>query len=367
MKKYISILLLLVSPIVFGQEKFQTPKLDNEKSWSVILIPDTQNYVKWNRNQPVLDLMVRWIEDNISNLNIKMVCQVGDLVEHNDILNQGYDGDQSADDQWKSVQSILRRLNGKVPYVAATGNHDFSINEEGRRFSRYNEFFPSNFNYLNQKYLTQNFYNDAGAPSMENSVLELKGLNGQDYLFLSLEFAPRNKTLEWAKKVLEMPQYKNHQSILITHAFLNNKDKRTDKANSWFMYEPFLVDNIPQKSKTIELPESNNGEQIWQKLIQPSQNLQLVLSGHISGEGFRVDQNSYGKNVNQMLFDMQSEGGGHRDGNGVDGWLRILEFYPDRKTVKVKTYSPLFGVSPTTQKYAYKKDLRNEFVFKLAE
>ncbi|MCW3166975.1 metallophosphoesterase [Chryseobacterium sp. 09-1422] len=146
MKKYISILLLLVSPIVFAQEKFQTQKLDNEKSWSVILIPDTQNYVKWNRNQPVLDLMVRWIEDNISNLNIKMVCQVGDLVEHNDILNQGYDGDQSADDQWKSVQSILRRLNGKVPYVAATGNHDFSINEEGRRFSRYNEFFPSNFN-----------------------------------------------------------------------------------------------------------------------------------------------------------------------------------------------------------------------------
>lgn len=121
MKKNISLLLVFVCTAVFGQEKFQTPKLDNEKSWSIILIPDTQNYVKWNRNQPVLDLMVRWIEDNISPLNIKMVCQVGDLVEHNNILNQGYDGDQSADDQWKSVQSILGRLNGKVPYVAATG------------------------------------------------------------------------------------------------------------------------------------------------------------------------------------------------------------------------------------------------------
>ncbi|MBW8360991.1 MAG: metallophosphoesterase [Kaistella sp.] len=367
MKKNISLLLLMISAVIFAQDNFQAPKLDHEKSWSIILIPDTQNYVKWNKNQPVLDLMVRWIEDNISSLNIKMVCQVGDLVEHNNILNQGYDGDQSADDQWKSVQSILGRLNGKVPYVAATGNHDFSINDEGRRFSRYNEFFPSNFNILNQKYLAQNFFNDAGDPSMENSVLELKGLNGKDYLFLSLEFAPRNKTLEWAKKVLDMPQYKNHKSILITHAFLNEKDKRTDKVISWFMYEPFLINNVPQKSASIVLPESNNGEQIWQKLIQPSQNLELVLSGHISGEGFRVDSNSYGKNVNQMLFDMQSEGGGHRNGNGGDGWLRIIEFYPDNKTVKVKTYSPLFGISPVTQQNAYKTDSRNEFIFKLSE
>ncbi|WP_449398601.1 metallophosphoesterase [Chryseobacterium wanjuense] len=140
MKKNISLLLLLLSAVIFGQEKFQAPKLDNEKSWSIILIPDTQNYVKWNQNQPILDLMVRWIEDNVSTLNIKMVCQVGDLVEHNNILNQGYDGDQSADDQWKSIQSILGRLNGKVPYVAATGNHDFSINEEGEDFPAITSF-----------------------------------------------------------------------------------------------------------------------------------------------------------------------------------------------------------------------------------
>ena len=72
MKKNISLLLLLLSAVIFAQEKFETPKLDNEKSWSIILIPDTQNYVKWNRNQPVLDLMVRWIEDNISTLNKKI-------------------------------------------------------------------------------------------------------------------------------------------------------------------------------------------------------------------------------------------------------------------------------------------------------
>jgi len=64
------------------------------------------------------------------------------------------------------------------------------------------------------------------------------------------------------------------------------------------------------------------------------------------------------------LFDAQSMGGGHREGNGGDGWLRILEFMPDGKTVKVKTFSPLFAASPSTRHLAWKKDERNEYVFK---
>ncbi|WP_449398603.1 hypothetical protein [Chryseobacterium wanjuense] len=51
-----------------------------------------------------------------------------------------------------------------------------------------------------------------------------------------------------------------------------------------------------------------------------------------------------------MLFDMQSEGGGHRNGNGGDGWLRIIEFYPDNKTVKVKTYSLFSAFLPLLRK-----------------
>ena len=95
--------------------------------------------------------------------------------------------------------------------------------------------------------------------------------------------------------------------------------------------------------------------------MQPSSNIEMVLCGHISGEGYKCDENKVGKSVHQILFDAQSMGGGHRYGNGGDGWLRILEFFPDGKTVKVKTFSPLFGISPTTRPYAWKKDARNEF------
>jgi len=48
-------------------------------------------------------------------------------------------------------------------------------------------------------------------------------------------------------------------------------------------------------------------------------------------------------------------------GNGGDGWLRILEFMPDGKTIKVKTYSPFFGISPTTEKYAWRTDGYDQF------
>ncbi|MGI6677907.1 MAG: hypothetical protein ACOX2Q_02180 [Dehalobacterium sp.] len=61
-----------------------------------------------------------------------------------------------------------------------------------------------------------------------------------------------------------------------------------------------------------------------------------------------------------MMFNAQALGGGWH-GNGGDGWLRILEFMPDGKTIKVKTYSPLFGISPKTREHARRKEAFDEF------
>lgn len=41
---------------------------------------------------------------------------------------------------------------------------------------------------------------------------------------------------------------------------------------------------------------------------------------------------------------------------GGDGWLRIMEFMPDGKTIKIKTFSPFFAISPTTEKYAWRTE-----------
>ncbi len=352
---------------LLAQQKFHKPSLDNKDSWSIVMIPDIQNYVKWNRNQPILDLMMRWIEDNIDTLNIKMVICVGDLVEQNNLVNPGHDGDQSSQRQWETSARLFSRLDGKVPYIAASGNHDYTVDRQGNRTSRYTDFFRIDDNWLNQKAVVQNATNEQGIHTLENASYEIKNPGGKDYLFMTIEYAPRDTMVSWAKKIAKMEQYKDHRVVLITHAYLNAKDQRTTGVPQWFVYEPYAINNVVQKSERIDLPQANNGEQIWQKLVHPSTNIELILCGHISGEGYRMDENVNGRPVHQMLFDSQSLGGGHRNGNGGDGWLRILEFLPDNKTVSVKTFSPLFAISPITQEHAWKTDARNSFSFQFAE
>lgn len=358
------LLLLMVMPTLFAQEKYQKPALEQKGSWSLIMVPDLQNYVKWGRNKPIVDLMMAWIVDNIDTLNIKMVIGVGDLVENNEKITNDYDGDQTTKTQWESVSRAFGKLDGKVPYIAATGNHDYSIDRQGNRSSHYSQYFTADQNYLNQKILVQNSRNEQGQPTVENAAYEIKNLNGKDYLFMTVENGPRDTVLTWAKKVAALDQYRNHRVILATHEYLNAKDTRTGGDVTWIYWEPYNINNEIQKSPRMKIPGANNGKQIWEKLIQPSSNIEMVLCGHISGEGYRSDKNQAGKSVHQILFDAQSMGGGHRDGNGGDGWLRILEFFPDGKTVKVKTFSPLFGISPTTRQFAWNKDDRNEYTIR---
>ena len=104
----------------------------------------------------------------------------------------------------------------------------------------------------------------------------------------------------------------------------------------------------------------------WIAAHDEALNTKLVLCGHVSGWGFRTDANSAGRPVHQMLFDSQSMGGGY-EGNGGDGWIRILEFLPDGRTVRVMTYSPLFALSPTTRQHAWLTEEGNQFTFEFRQ
>ena len=130
-------------------------------------------------------------------------------------------------------------------------------------------------------------------------------------------------------------------------------------------YEPVVKNGKITKFKQ-ELPDANQGEAIWRKLVYPASNIELVRCGHVSGWGFRTDANSAGRPVHQMLFDSQSMGGGY-EGNGGDGWIRILEFLPDGRTVRVMTYSPLFALSPTTRQHAWLTEEGNQFTFEFRQ
>lgn len=345
--------------LCYSQETYEKPALENPDSWSIILLPDPQNYVKYGRNQPIFDLMTAWIAENIDSLNVKMVLCTGDLVEQNDRINRGLSGNQSSQCQWEATARSIGKLDGLVPYITATGNHDYSYDENGHRTSRFRDFFTIDKNHLNRKIICQNTLNDEGIPTLENSAYEIKSLHGKDYLFLTIEYAPRDTVVSWATRIAAMEEYKNHRVILLTHAYLNGEGERIKGDVQVTCYNPYAINNVITKWR-LKLTDANNAEDLWEKLVKPASNIEMVISGHANGQGYLVNKNSSGKTVHQMMFNAQFIGGGHQ-GNGGDGWLRILEFLPDGKTVRVKTFSPLFAISPTTQNHAWKKDPANEF------
>jgi hypothetical protein len=365
MKKFLSIALIALSVFstdLFAQKTFQ-PKLDNPNSWTLVFIPDIQNYSKYNRNQPILDLMLAWVEDHIDSLNIKMVMCPGDLVEYNDRLVNTFDGDKSSKEQWEYVQREFDRFNGKVPTILSTGNHDYTYSPDGyKRYSQYGKYITPDRNALNKKYICQTTLSPDGYTTMENSAFEIPMPDGKKYLFLSLEYAPRDTVVQWAKGVVNLPQYKDDRIILLTHSYLKEVKNALMESKLGMNPEEFVHDTKLMNIK-FPLKDAYSGEELWEKLIKPN-NIEMVLCGHVFGRGYRCDLNSSGKHVHQMMFDTQAVGGGHRTGNGGDGWLRILEFQPDGKTVKIKTFSPLFYCSPSTRSLSRETDSLNEFTIK---
>lgn len=335
-----------------AQQEYTAPALSSPDSWSIILLPDPQTYNKFERNQPLFELMTAWISENIDPLNIKMVLCTGDLVEHNEYINpDGKVGNQPSISQWKAVSHAFERLDGKIPYITALGNHDYGYKSIENRKSNFNTYFPVDKNFQNQKLLREVGLNAEGIPTLENAAFEFTSPHGKKMLFLVLEFAPRDTTVAWAKEVINQEKYKDHTVVVLTHTYMNSEN------------EHIVKEGYPIKN-------GNYGAALFEKLIAPSNNIQLVFAGHIGAPdnpqahiAFRTDENASGKKIHQMVFNAQALGGGWM-GNGGDGWLRILEFTADGK-VKVRTFSPFFAISPTTQKFAWRTEPQDQFTFEL--
>ena len=207
-------------------------------------------------------------------------------------------------------------------------------------------------NFQNMKILRYVALNAEDIPTLENASFEITSPHGRKMLFISMEFAPRDTIVSWANTIVNSEKYKDHTVVLLTHSYLN--------ANN----EHIVKENYP-------IEDFNYGKAVFDKLVKPSDNIQMVFSGHIGSPddakahvGFRTDSNAAGKKIQQMVFNAQALGGGWM-GNGGDGWLRILEFMPDNKTIQVKTFSPFFAISPTTQQFAWRRAAYDEFSFEI--
>src|SRR5690606_23339285 len=99
-------------------------------------------------------------------------------------------------------------------------------------------------------------------------------------------------------------------------------------------------------------PGKNDGEALWQNLLKKHENVFLVLSGHVlgDGQGRLTSVGDHGNSVHQILcnYQMLRQGG--------NGFLRLMEFKPDG-TIQNKSYSPSLD--------EYKTDPANQFTLEL--
>lgn len=334
---------------------YKAPALENAQSWTMVVVPDVQGYTKLRRNYGVLEIMHAWIVENRDKLNIQQVLFTGDLTNRNDLpFVEAGRNDLISDEQWKAFSRAAERLDGEVPYILCTGNHDYGIKSAENRNSFFGKYFPTDRNPLTRRQLVACNSNAFGVTTMENAIFEFTAPHpdNRKFLVISLQFSPTDADLEWAKKIIEMPRFANHIGIVLTHSYLNWKGER-----------------MPKEKYALSNNGGNSGEEIFRKLVYPAKNIRLVVCGHIAspdkwnrGIAFSMDKNSSGKSVAQMAFNTQAIGGGWH-GSGGDGWLRLLEFMPDKKTVKARTFSPFFAISPSTRHLAWKHDKLSEFSF----
>ncbi|HRU00384.1 MAG TPA: metallophosphoesterase, partial [Victivallales bacterium] len=91
---------------------------NEENFFTLIVLPDTQNYVKYEGNDKKFLKQCKWIVENKENLNIRFVLHEGDITDDN------------SPEQWEKAKNCMSILDGKIPYALCVGNHDISKNSK---------------------------------------------------------------------------------------------------------------------------------------------------------------------------------------------------------------------------------------------
>ena len=306
-------------------------------AWSMVVMPDTQNYSKDTRDLPIFSQITNWIKYNRDDYGIQVVLQEGDVVNQNS-QSTPTTGNQSANQQWANAKAAMSVLNGQVPYIMSAGNHDLGTTSAQNRNTQFNTYFKAQDNPLVDPAQGGILKGYQVPGELQNAYYEVHAPDGRNLLIFSLEFWPRQATVIWANQIAALPQYADHTAVLLTHSYLNPDSTLADGTPDGY---PVGVDG-------------NDGKELWNELVKLQPNFEMTLNGHVGGDGvgYLRSGGSQGTIVHQMVFNTQFET------NGGNGWIRVLEFLDDGTTVHVRTYSPFLDL--------YRTDAANDFFISLS-
>lgn len=342
--------------------------------FTVAMIPDTQNYVDYRHQKwsgfPIDGVdqfyqQMRWVGENARSTGGEIVfaTHVGDVWQHYSewmdpghaargfqwMPNGGSEVARSPKVHTRSFEipaavQAFELVAGKLPFSVVPGNHDYDAlwtdpthppqpeaKKQGVRHVGGLSGFQSAFSGTSEFFAGQPWYvgsHDGGADSAQVFTA------GQcRFLHIGLQYHAPDASLAWASEVIG--RYPNLPTIVTTHDYLGRDGKRNMRSN-------------PLNS-TLD-PLDNDPEMIWDEFVSRHDQIFLVLSGHVGGQGFSVATNEAGNPVYQMMADYQGRGQtakseGAESGPVGDGWLRLLKFHldTDRPRIEVRTYSTHYG------------------------
>jgi len=329
------VLLLAVAGVLYGSVAFALDSPVNarrevltdapEGTFTIAVIPDTQLYYgpgsgrgdqSGEPRNPAFDSRTRWFAEHLAAQRIVFVSHVGDIVDRNNPR------------QWRVARQNMDRFHGKVPYGITVGNHDLS----GRTgdSSLFQQVFGAD-RYKNMPWYGGTY---AGRPEHTPRVsgnnansFQLFTAGGMDFVIVHVECNAPDDVLAWVDAVLQ--KHRDRMAVITTHMYLGPIPKPASR-KEWL--------TVPQgrmQWKKVHGDRGNTPQQLWEKCFSKHANLFLVLAGDQSGV-IALRQESRGEHGNVVHEVMQDY---PRNADNSD-WLRLFRFHPERKEIRVFTYSP---------------------------
>ncbi len=269
---------------VLVQDEIPSPE---DTDYTFVWMSDTQFYTEVFPE--LFESQVNWIKDNKDRLNIEYVFHSGDIVN---TVNQEY--------QWVIADRYMNVLEeSDIPYGVLAGNHDIGLPElDYTQFSRY--FGAHRFQ--DQVYYGESYEDNRGHYDLISS-------HGNDYMMVYMGWQPDGDGISWMNQVLS--RYPDRIAILNFHQYLDGFGNRTAIA-----------------------------ERIFEEVVVPNENVQIVLGGHHHGSQVLIDEiddNGDGvvdRQVYQLLGNFQDA---PRGGNG---YMNVMSVDMSNNTIHVNTYSP---------------------------
>ena len=270
----------------------------------IVVIGDTQMYTNILEYYPYYEATMDWIWSQLYyNKNIKCVLHVGDITENN------------LPGQYELFHSVSAPTAEHIPYIACTGNHDYTWEVGSLITDRYSTLFSE---YTKFDKTMENIISSFEENHMENIIVKNE-INGERIDIISLEFGPRTEVVEWANA--HVSANKDIKYIILTHEHLTSKGE--------------LVTKNVYSTAQFRNTTTTSPKKLWDTLIKNNDNILSLICGHNGFYAHRTDVNDYSRKIPQVLFNLQTQA------NGGDGWIQLWEFPKDSNYVNIYVYNTI--------------------------